>query len=237
MEAKYDFIAQWYNDLVENDDFTGQILSSHLWELIDDVDGKHVCDLACGQGRIARQLADRKALVTGVDLSTELIEIARRKEDNHRIHYVVDNAETLSTITDNQFDLVVCNLALMDILDINKVFASVRRILKSDGKFIFSITHPCFESPQAEWIKTQDSIARLVHAYGDEGLWYSTNKNGVRGQVGAHHRTLSTYINGLSHNEFTIERMIEPLMPQNTVKPTIGHQVIPAFMLMKCHLT
>ena len=233
-EAKYDLIAHWYDELVESDTFIGSIIDPTLWQLVGDVSGKHICDLGCGQGRLARELINRGAIVTGIDLSSELIEIAKQKISNATINYLVDNAETLHKISDSSFDMVISNLALMDMVDIDKVFTSIRRVLKSDSYFIFSITHPCFEAPHAEWVKNEDKISRCVHTYTHEGLWYSTNKQGVRGQVGAHHRMLSTYINSLAKAGFIIEQMIEPLMPQDNSKPSIGHQVIPAFIVIKC---
>lgn len=41
--------------------------------LIGDVTGQEVCDLACGQGRIARWLARRGATVVGADISVRLL--------------------------------------------------------------------------------------------------------------------------------------------------------------------
>lgn len=230
-EAKYDVIATWYDELVESDTFTGAIINPTLWKLLGDVSGKNVCDLGCGQGRLARALANQNAII---DLSSELIEIAKQKMGSEPINYLVDNAETLQEIDDSVFDVVLSNLALMDIVSIDKTFVSIRRVLKADSYFVFSITHPCFEAPHAEWVKNEGKISRHIHTYINEGLWYSTNKQGVRGQVGAHHRMLSTYINTLVQAGFIIEQMIEPLMPQNTSEPTIGHQIIPAFMVIKC---
>ena len=36
---------------------------------MDEVEGARICDLACGQGRVARQRADLGARVVGIDLS------------------------------------------------------------------------------------------------------------------------------------------------------------------------
>lgn len=233
-KAKYDSIAQWYNKLVESDDFIGSIINPALWQLVGDVSGKYVCDLGCGQGKLAQALANLDALVTGVDISRELIEIAEQKDGSQSVNYVVDNAETLQKIDDNLFDVVISNLALMDIENIEKTFFSVRRILKANSYFILSITHPCFEAPHAEWVKNDDNISRQIHTYKNEGLWYSKNKQGVRGQVGAYHRMLSTYINALIQTGFIIENMIEPLMPQDSPILSTEHQIIPAFLIIKC---
>src|SRR5689334_18277246 len=111
-EAAYDAIATWYNDLVRSDDMVGKFVRSSLFKLIGDVNGQEVCDLACGQGRIARDLAQLGAQIVGIDLSASLIAIAQREHQQESIQYVVDNAETLSAIEDRRFDVVVCNMAL-----------------------------------------------------------------------------------------------------------------------------
>ncbi|HAL49192.1 MAG TPA: class I SAM-dependent methyltransferase, partial [Dehalococcoidia bacterium] len=46
--------------------------------------------------------------------------------------------------------------------------------------------------------------------YFAEGFWRSENPDGVRGKVGAHHRTLSTYLNGLVEAGLSLERLVEP---------------------------
>ena len=129
----------------------------------------------------------------------------------------------------------VYNLALMDIPRFDAVCRTARRILRPSGWFSFSITHPCFESPHAKWNSTSGGkISREVFAYFQEGLWYSHNPNGVRGQVGAYHRMLSTYVNTPIKTGFAIADLIEPRATNAHDIPTQGYRVIPAFLLIRC---
>jgi SAM-dependent methyltransferase len=50
--------------------------------LMGEVKWKRICDLACGQGRVARYLADQGACVVGIDFSAKLLAIARRHEES-----------------------------------------------------------------------------------------------------------------------------------------------------------
>src|SRR5689334_12496211 len=81
-QAAYDTIAEWYDEQVR----TGLLLPFHepaitaLLELLGDPQGQAVCDVACGQGIAARELARRGAHVTRVDISERLLEIARGEE-------------------------------------------------------------------------------------------------------------------------------------------------------------
>jgi len=235
--ADYDAIAAWYDALVRSDSFVGDLVLSHLFTMLGDVHGRHICDLACGQGRLARTLAQKGAQVVGVDISTQLIAIAQRDEATHPlgITYIVDNAVTLTSLGDAQFHGVVCNLALMDIPDLTAVCHAVWRILRPAGWFVFSITHPCFESPHATWRMAPDGmISREIFTYFTEGVWRSSNLQGVRGQVGANHRMLSTYLNTLSQTGLVIDQIREPQPAHADTVAIPGYHVVPAFMLVRC---
>src|SRR5262249_50052645 len=79
-----------------------------LFELIGDVRGKAVLDLACGEGFYSRQLKERGAARgPGVDLSEGMIDLARSQEAREPmgIEYIVADAKELRLAED--FDLVV----------------------------------------------------------------------------------------------------------------------------------
>src|SRR5262245_43069830 len=136
--ASYNAIAGWYDTLVRLASLAGDVVLPHLFALLGDVDDQQICDLACGQGRLTRTLAQAGAQVVGVDISTELIAIAQRDEaaDPSGITYLVDDAEMLALLADAQFDGVVCNLALMDIPHLTAAYQAVWRILRPSGWFV-----------------------------------------------------------------------------------------------------
>src|SRR5690348_12105067 len=113
--AAYDSIAAWYDESIRK----GALLSANdlvisaCFETIGSLEGQCLCDLACGQGDMARQMARLGAKVTGVDLSSKLLEIARREEEAEPlgIRYLHDDAQTLSSLAERQFDGVLCHLA------------------------------------------------------------------------------------------------------------------------------
>jgi 2-polyprenyl-3-methyl-5-hydroxy-6-metoxy-1,4-benzoquinol methylase len=223
--------------MVRAGSLAGDIVLSRLIALIGTINDQIICDLACGQGRLARVLARSGAHITGVDLSSELITLAQHDEmeDPLGITYLVDDAEALSLLADEQFDGVVCNLALMDIPNLLAVYKAVWRVLRQSGWFAFSITHPCFESPHAVWHTAADgSISREIVRYFDEGFWRSQNPYGVRGQVGAYHRMLSTYLTTLHQAQFVIEQLVEPQPADEEDIAVPGYRIVPAFMLVRC---
>jgi 2-polyprenyl-3-methyl-5-hydroxy-6-metoxy-1,4-benzoquinol methylase len=179
------------------------------------VAGQRVCDLACGQGALARELTRRGARVVGIDLSGRLLAIARRYEEAEPlgIAYLRADAQSLAAVRDAVFDGVVCSLALMDIPDLDATMRTVARVLRPRGWFAFSITHPCFQGPALREVEVQradGAVVREAGGYFNEGFWRSDYAQGVRGQVGAYHRTLSTYLNAVAAAGLLLERVVEP---------------------------
>jgi ubiquinone/menaquinone biosynthesis C-methylase UbiE len=235
--ARYDEIAAWYDESIRRGSLIHDLYLPSLFELVGAVAGQQICDLACGQGVVARRLAERGARVIGIDLSEKLLAIARRDEATEPLGIVYrhGDAQDLGSMADTTFDGVVCNIALMDIPDLAAVFGTVERILRPGGWFAFTITHPCFQTPAARWLDTADGPpARAVSGYFDEGYWRSDYPHGVRGQVGAYHRTLSTYFNTLIAAGLTLERLVEPPATGPIAKRLPGYAEVPAVLVALC---
>lgn len=233
--APYDPIASWYDEQVRSLPLTEILILPYLPQLLGSAASLSVCDLGCGQGVVSRWMAEQGATVVGVDLSSALLNIAQEYENGRPlgITYHQDNAESLATLPDETFDGLICNLALMDMADLAAVFTAVFRVLKQGGWFVFSLTHPCFQTPQSHWQNLEDGTTnRVVNDYFEEGFWRSDNLCGVRGQVGAHHRTLSTYLNTLVAAGFQFEQMIEPQAEADIAEQLSGYKYIPAFMIL-----
>src|SRR5205823_2728230 len=142
------------------------------------------------------ELARRGAHMVGIDISPRLLGLAEQYEQAEPLGIVYrrDDAQRLAAVRDAAFDGVACHLALMDIPDLAATYQTVYRILRPDGWFVFAITHPCFQTPMSTWLDVDGTASRLIRGYFNEGFWRSDNPNGVRGQVGAYHRSLGTYV-------------------------------------------
>jgi ubiquinone/menaquinone biosynthesis C-methylase UbiE len=212
-EASWSDIAVWYDELVQGGSGPHELAVSTTLRLVPDLRDAQVLDLACGQGLATRALARAGAsTVTGVDATPEMIAIARAVEDAEPLglRYVLDDAQSLRTLTAEAFDVVTCQLGLMDIPDLGATAASVARVLRPGGSFVFVIGHPCFLAPHSTTVRTGDgSMARMVTKYLEERFWRSDNPKGVR-RVGNHHRTLTTYLNTLTACGFTLDIVDEP---------------------------
>lgn len=235
----YDEIADWYDNWIGSGTMREDPVFSHVEEIMGPVDGLRICDLACGQGRVARHLADHGAHVLGIDLSTRLLEIARRHEESEPrgITYIQADAANLPGIQDEHFDGVLCHMALMDILDLEPTLHSTARILRPGGWFVFAILHPCFNTARSGEIDSSEGWLRTVGTYFSEGYWRSHTRPGPPGKVGAYHRTLSTYVNALADAGFVLEQMREPqLTGSHAVQRPIWAEV-PAVLIVRCRKT
>lgn len=129
-----------------------------LLNLLGDVKGKIVLDLACGEGRFARKIMHRGARrLVGVDISERMVELARTAEREHsfEIEYIVCDVAHLGKI--GAFDIVTA-IFLFDYAPTKEVLLDMCRTaydnLKSSGKLIACINATPLFSPQ------ENSISR-----------------------------------------------------------------------------
>ncbi|QBD76619.1 class I SAM-dependent methyltransferase [Ktedonosporobacter rubrisoli] len=237
--TSYNDIAGWYDQYIRESPLYRGVFLPQFWDLLGDVEGQTVCDLACGQGWIARELARRGAHVTGIDLAENLLALAKRAEEQKPlgIVYLQGDAQNPQAFIKGSFDGLVCVLSLMDIADLQAVFQTMQRMLKPGGWLVFAITHPCFQAPHAQWITTDSGeVARVVRGYFKEGFWMTATPGGVRSRVGAHHRMLSTYLNALVAANFTLEQMLEPMATGERARQVPGDCEVPSLLLIRAHL-
>lgn len=94
--------------------------------------GSHVLDLGCGSGRDAALLTEEEIQVTGLDLSTELLSIAKEICPSATF---VEGDMLAMPFADNTFDGVWASASLLHIkdADLPQALAEIRRVLKSEG--------------------------------------------------------------------------------------------------------
>ena len=73
----YDAIANNYNEFEQNAITLWRLGYPVVTDLLGNVNGKSVLDYGCGTGTFSRFLQSKKASVTGVDVSENMIEVAK----------------------------------------------------------------------------------------------------------------------------------------------------------------
>ena len=97
----------------------------------------HVLDVACGTGDMAITLAERGCTVTGVDLSEEMLGIARQKSEaagfrSSTFHYQLGNAEALPFV-EGAFEAVTCAFGVRNYVHLEEGLKEMLRVLKPGG--------------------------------------------------------------------------------------------------------
>lgn len=179
--------AFWDRRMGEGNDFVEVLIWPATERLLDLRAGERVLDVACGNGLTSRRLAAMGAQVVALDFSEEMIRHARERTANHadRIDYLVldatDEAALLS-LGVRSFDAAICNMALFDMAEIDPLMRALAQLLRPGGRFVFSVIHPCFNSPHmAHVAEVQDREGEIVTTYSVKVLGYmgSTVSHGL----------------------------------------------------------
>lgn len=215
-EARYDRATDWYVD------FPREWAAEARPFLPSDLSDQHVLEMGCGLGELSRLLSSQGASITAVDLSTKMLSRATELEAERPlgIRYLVGDVTTTDWWDGHVFDGIVCNMALMDIDDLDAAMSTAARVLKPGGWFSYSLLHPCFPGLR-NGASEQMSSWPPDGGYAAEG-WWTTHGDGVRGCVGANHRMLSTYLNATLRAGFALEEFGEP-----TAR-------VPRFIIVRC---
>ncbi|GIX40284.1 MAG: methylase [Leptospiraceae bacterium] len=221
-DTSWDEQAKWYDKIVGEDGsyYHKELIVPTLLQELGDVKNKKILDLGSGQGFFCRILSQRGANVIGVDLSKNLIQLAR-KYPSKNIQYYVGNAENLSFLNSNEFDYIVSILSLGNMKNIDKVFNEVYRLLKPNGKFYFIIIHPCFRIPrQSHWEfdENKKNQYRRIDMYMSEldipiithpGKIKEKNKLTDQDYTIMFHRPLSKIFEYLKKNNLLVSNLLE----------------------------
>ena len=98
-----------------------------------------VLDVACGTGRHSAYLVELGHAVTGIDVSPEMLQVARQKARGAQF---VEGPMAPLPFDDAEFDGALCALALSHVADIDAPIAELARVLRPGGRLVVSDFHP-----------------------------------------------------------------------------------------------
>ncbi len=129
-EEGYNLFADYYDvSLAYLNSFEKDI----IFTMMGDVEGKKVLDVGCGTGRMIENLRKFQAKPVGLDISKEMLRIARKKFLG--TEFVLGDIENLP-FEDDEFDMVLSSFVLVHLGDLRLAFEEVHRVLKDGGVFI-----------------------------------------------------------------------------------------------------
>jgi 2-polyprenyl-3-methyl-5-hydroxy-6-metoxy-1,4-benzoquinol methylase len=212
----------WNERMGEGNDFVNVLIWPVTQPLLDPKPGERILDIACGNGLYARRLAALGADVVAFDYAEEMVANAKRRTTEHtdRIDYrVLDatNATALLSLGEGQFDAALCQMALMDMAEIDPLMMTLPRLLKPNGRFVFSVAHPCFNHSHIQHVaEAEDREGEIVTAYSVKISGYMTPSMtfgvAIRGQPTPQlyfHRPLQDLLNAGFKAGFVLDGLAE----------------------------
>lgn len=200
--AGYAFSAATY-DTVENPLLTTE--QPIVEAIVADVPPGDALDAACGTGRHAKHLA-RRHRVTGVDASPEMLAVARAAVPEAT--FMEGDLDDLH-LGDEDFDVVVCALALCHLKELVPAVAELARVARPGAKLVLTDPHPI-------------SIATISH------LFVPTDDGGL-GFVRNHYRSTGEYLDAFGRAGLRVVACHEPVAGEEAVGG-LGGRFVPGAM-------
>jgi malonyl-CoA O-methyltransferase len=117
-------------------------LGGELIGMLKETGPSSILDIGCGTGNytaILRKIFPQ-ALIKAIDISEEMVNMARRKLDDDRVTFIVGDAERVDL--DEEFDLISSNASFQWFDDLEKALANFKKLLKDGGVILFSTFGP-----------------------------------------------------------------------------------------------
>ena len=244
-------VSDWYDHTVEDvDSYQQKVILPNLLRIVDPKNGVRVLDVGCGTGVFSRAFAEKGGIVLGLDLGSELIEIARQRAVLKpgvlgQEKYVVCSADDLSKIQETDFDVATIVLAIQNMKNLDKVIGEVNKKIKKGGRLILVMNHPTFRIPQnSDWYYDEKSkiqyrkIARYMSEIEIPILMNPGNRNSKK--TYSFHRPLQVYVKSLAKNGFVITKLEEWISHKESQKgpkkniEDMARKEIPMFMCLEC---
>lgn len=138
----YDSFAEAYAAETESNLLNGYYARPAILDLAGDVAGRRILDVGCGAGPVLAALRDRGAIVTGVDPSAKMLELARQRlGEGAALHRAGLGGGPLP-FSDGAFDDAIACLVLHYLEDWKAPLIELRRVLAPGGRLIVAVNHP-----------------------------------------------------------------------------------------------
>ncbi len=135
--SRYEVLAKYYESLIQEEDAVLKWLDFTLKHCV----GTEFLELACGCGDLAYKLSTCGKKVLATDLSSQMIEEAKKRYSSENLAFEV--MDMLDFTTDKSFDTICCYCDSFNYLEnmdeAAKVFENVYTHLHENGVFLFDM--------------------------------------------------------------------------------------------------
>ena len=232
-----DFFQQYQEIRARENNYNNLLEQPNFRALVPDITDKNVLDIGCGTGDFAAYcLSQNAAFVTGIDISQNMIYVAKQKYAHLHLQFIQSAFEDIEIATES-LDFISSSLAFHYFADIDQLFKKISEALRDNGVILFSMEHPIVTANKGwhEWIVDEQGN-RLYFAldhYHEEGLRTQT---WLVDEVVTYHRTISTILNSLIKYGLQIEKIVEPIPTKEAINkfPGIANEMRkPSFLIIR----
>jgi ubiquinone/menaquinone biosynthesis C-methylase UbiE len=229
IRAAWDALAAFWDEQMEaGRTWQRTLIQPAVEQLLALEPGEAVLEIACGNGEFSRRMAELGGRVLATDFSEPMLERARARGGGVAYRLAdATNEQTLLALGESaSFDAVVCNMAIMDMAEIEPMVAASARLLKRGSRFVFSTLHPAFNSVATRLVEQSENESGVVRTYSVKVSSYIHPSTGmgvaVEGQPVAQwyfHRPLSELFRVWFRHGFLLDGIEEPVLAQEDVRP------------------
>lgn len=244
----WDALSSFWLTVEEENYHHKYLILPDVYRMLDVQKGDKILDVACGKGDVAMHLTRSGAKVTGIDIS-KMLDYAIKSEKKEKlgiIYHKLNAEKLLDKFKRDSFDKVVCNMALMDMENYKITIQNIATVLKENGIFVFSISHPAFAWPSTTRLKipddsqrNEDNVRILLDYFEERPTVFTIGFDPPRSlNTLTFHRPISSYVNELVKNNFVIKEMREPKASEELVQKFprnayLDDEIYPNFLIVK----
>ena len=138
IEQKKKYVIDDYNDIMQEyteEFFDDKSDEKYIDQFLQSLEGKNVLDAGCGNGRDCKYINQKGFNVKGIDLSKEMLVIAKKMVP--KVDFEVMDITNI-TYSDNSYDGIISNCSFFHIPveELPKTLNSFSKILKPNGKLL-----------------------------------------------------------------------------------------------------
>jgi SAM-dependent methyltransferase len=186
-------------------------------------------EVGCGEGRVARALAEHGHAVIGVDSAPTLL-AAAREVDPGGTYVLADSAHL--PFDDGRFGVVVAYNVLMDVEDLDGTVAEAARVLQPGGFLCICVIHPLNDAA----VISGDAFVLQRPYLTSEAVDETVEGGGLRMRFRGWRHPLERYAVALEAAGLVIDRLREPGMPPAAVaeRPALARWTqVPMFLFLR----
>jgi ubiquinone/menaquinone biosynthesis C-methylase UbiE len=227
--------AQYWNKRAgeRGEAYKRYVLDPLMFGLAGPLAGKAVLELGCGNGYLAKTfIKNRVKKLILTDISRYNLDFAKEKCKDERISYLNQDATKGWRLSSNSVDVIYSNMMLNEVANIKTPIREAYRVLKTKGRFVFSVTHPSWDlyifaqekaGIKSNKIKSLGNYFKRGYAVYIMGVDSKTNpllakEFNKEFEVEHYQRPVSDYFNTLVEAGFLVNRILEPNLTKALLK-------------------